>query len=415
VQSWLAKLRDRTTAGGALESGLTATTDLNVANAACDAFLAVALASTLFFAVPAGQARGKVALYLLVTMAPFALLAPVVGPLLDRVGRFRRVSMGATLVARAALAWSMAGHTGGLALYPLALGALIGSKAYGVAKSAVVPRVVPPGGSLVAVNSRLQLASTLGSVAAAPVALALGHGLHTAWLLRITALAYLATTLLVGRLPRIVDTPRRAAEHAAITPVALHRHLLGNLPFAMRRVLPVRALVGFLTLFLAFYLRQHDHRTPALALLAAAIAVGNVVGLVLGRASRNHRPEGIIAIAQIVALVGCVVAAVLFSLTAALVLALLAQLAAVMAKLCLDAVMQRDVPESRRASAFGVSETAYQLVWVAGGAIGLIPFTGRQGFVVAAVGMGVALVFGLRRAVPDIVALEHGEQLAGRP
>jgi MFS family permease len=402
------------TSGGAQRSGLTATTDLNIANAACDAFLAIALASTLFFAVPAGEARGKVALYLLVTMAPFALLAPVVGPLLDRVGRFRRISLGATMIARAVLAWSMAGHTGGIALYPLALGALIGSKAYGVAKSAVVPRVVPAGGNLVAVNSRLQLASTVGSVVAAPVALGIAHVLHTNGLLRLTAVAYVAASFLVLRLPRIVDAPRRPAERTAFLPLS-RRAILGNMPFAMRRVLPIRALVGFLTLFLAFYLRQHGHDTAALGVLAGAVALGNVIGLIAGRASRNHRPEGIIAIAQVVAGIATVIAAGFFSLDAALLLALLAQLAAVMSKLCLDAVMQRDVPEARRASAFGVSETAYQLVWVAGGAIGLIPFTGRQGFVVAALGMALALLFGLRRPPPTpAVARDSDRVFAGR-
>jgi MFS family permease len=399
-------IRSRMTGGGALRSGLTATTDLNVANAACDALLAVALASTLFFAVPTGQARGRVALYLLVTIAPFAVLAPVIGPLLDRVGKFRRVSMAVTLLVRGVLAWVMAHHTGGIALYPLALGALIGSKAYGVAKSAVVPRVVPPEASLVAVNSRLQLASTIGSVLAAPIGLAIAHQFHSSGLLHVAAISYIATALLLLPMPAHVDAPRAAEERATVLPIALSsQKLLGNLPFAMRRVLPIRALVGFLTLFLAFYLRQHGHQTQALAVLAGAVAGGNVLGLLLGRASRRHKPEGIIVIAQVVAALACVAAAVFFSLTTALLLAGLAQLAAVMSKLCLDAVMQRDVPESRRSSAFGVSETAYQLVWVAGGAIGLIPFTGRQGFILAAVLMGLTFLLSLpgerRLATPD--------------
>ena len=43
--------------------------------------LTVALANTLFFSVDVHQARSRVALYLIVTMAPFAVVAPVVGPL----------------------------------------------------------------------------------------------------------------------------------------------------------------------------------------------------------------------------------------------------------------------------------------------------------------------------------------------
>ncbi|CAM5299936.1 hypothetical protein STANM309S_04301 [Streptomyces tanashiensis] len=54
-------------------------------NGAGDVMITVALASTVFFSVPTDEARGRVALYLAVTMAPFTLLAPVIGPLLDRI------------------------------------------------------------------------------------------------------------------------------------------------------------------------------------------------------------------------------------------------------------------------------------------------------------------------------------------
>ena len=44
-----------------------------------DALVAVALAGTLFFAVPVAAARPRVALYLLLTVAPFAVVAPLLG------------------------------------------------------------------------------------------------------------------------------------------------------------------------------------------------------------------------------------------------------------------------------------------------------------------------------------------------
>jgi MFS family permease len=395
------RVRDRFTGEGARESGLLATTELNFANAASDAFVTVALASTLFFAVPTGQARGRVALYLLTTMVPFTLIAPIVGPLLDRFGRFRRWTLAITLVFRGIVAWLMAKHTGGIALYPLAFASLIGSKSYGVARSAVVPRVVPPGGSLVAINSRLQLASTIGSTIFAPIGLGLTHvpDIGYTGLLKLASIAYFGTALLVLRMPEHVDQARLPEERTAFVAPS-RRSLLGNLPIAMRRVLPIRGLVGFLTFFLAFYINSGHHGTSVLGVLAGAVAAGNVLGLVFGRASRRHKPEGVIAISQIVAALACIAAAALFSLPAALSLAGFATLAATMSKLCLDAVIQRDVPESRRASAFGVSETAYQLVWVLGGAIGLIPFTGRQGFIVAAAAMVAIVLVSMRRVTP---------------
>src|SRR3954471_21160367 len=103
------RVRRHTHAGGAGESGLAKLIELHAVNSAGDMLVTVALASTVFFSVPTGEARGRGALYLLVTMAPFAVLAPVVGPLLDRLQHGRRAAMATAMVARAVLAWTMAG------------------------------------------------------------------------------------------------------------------------------------------------------------------------------------------------------------------------------------------------------------------------------------------------------------------
>lgn len=422
VRELFALFRNRATRGGARESGLTGMSDLNIANAACDAMVAVALASTLFFAVPSGQARGKVAIYLLTTIAPFAVIAPVIGPLLDRFGRARRIALGVTFVARAAIAWALASRTGGLSLYPLALASLVGSKAYGVAKSAVTPRIVPENASLVTVNSRLQFASTLGSIAAVPVAAGISVAFGYQNLLRVAALCYLAALFLLRGLPPHVDSPAAPDERYASgltqavvgAPVKTSR-LLGNVPDALRGVLPLRAMIGFLTLFLAFYLRANNHGTTALGFLAGAVAVGNALGLVVGRAAGRKRPEALIKVSNMLALLSAIGAAAFFSLGGALALAAVASFATVMAKLALDAIIQRDVDESVRSSVFGRSETFVQLSWVLGGAVGLIPFTGRVGFVFVAVAMFVAVltaVFGIRppsrrRSAPAPYARAH--------
>src|SRR5918999_1507774 len=52
--------------------------------AAGDALIALALAGSLFFSVPTAEARGRVALYLLLTVAPFAVVAPLLSRYLDR-------------------------------------------------------------------------------------------------------------------------------------------------------------------------------------------------------------------------------------------------------------------------------------------------------------------------------------------
>src|SRR5271165_3953638 len=66
------------------------------ASGAGDAFVAVSLAGTIFFSTSVDQARGRVVLFLLVTMAPFAVLAPFIGPALDRMPQGRRSLLAGT-------------------------------------------------------------------------------------------------------------------------------------------------------------------------------------------------------------------------------------------------------------------------------------------------------------------------------
>jgi MFS family permease len=419
---------------GAGESGLTGLTDLSLLNSAGDTLVAVALASTLFFAVPTTAARGRVGLYLLTTVAPFALIAPVIGPLLDRFSHGRRTALCIGLVARAVLAWELAAHHGGLTLYPLALGSLVASKAFGVARSSVVPRVLPPGASLVRTNSRLQLASTLTSLAVAPLAAGVSYLFGYHWLLRLDVPVYLVGAVVALRLPALVDstagevratglgsavmTGERFTDRIA-RPRTGRRFGLGGLPAALRGMMPLRALVGFLTLFLAFLLRSHHGGTLGLAALAASAGVGSGLGLLVGRALSARAPESLVAGGLCTAAVSCLAAAVVYSKPLGLLVALLATLSWTAGKLGLDAIIQRDIPEHVRTSAFGRSETALQLAWVAGGALGLAPLSGREGFVLAAGGMLAALLLELgahRLGAPRTAGLTAGGPAPpGRP
>ena len=78
-----------TGASGAGRTGLSTLIELTAAGGAGDAFVAVSLAGTIFFSTSVDQARGRVVLFLLVTMAPFAVLAPFIGPALDRMQQGR--------------------------------------------------------------------------------------------------------------------------------------------------------------------------------------------------------------------------------------------------------------------------------------------------------------------------------------
>ena len=100
-----------------------------------DAMLAVALANTLFFSAATAESRTNVALYLLMTVAPFAVIAPIIGPALDRLRRGRRFTLSLTFTLRAVLAVILALNFHSLLLYPCALGMLVLSKTYGVVRA----------------------------------------------------------------------------------------------------------------------------------------------------------------------------------------------------------------------------------------------------------------------------------------
>ena len=218
-------IRRLTQASGAGRTGLDRVIELTAAGAAADAFVAVALAGTLFFSTSVDQARGRIALTLLITMAPFAVLAPFIGPMLDRVRDGRRYIMIGTLLARGLLCWGMAGavqHNDTVTLLPAAFGVLVLQKAYGVTRSAVTPRVLPARITLVSANARISLAALIASTVGVGVAggvsfLAGGGTVGATWSLRIGTLVYLAAIALGIRLPTQVDQhqPQPAGPAAA--------------------------------------------------------------------------------------------------------------------------------------------------------------------------------------------------------
>ena len=121
--------------------------------------MAVALANTLFFAAASAESKGKVALYLLITIAPLlSVVAPSSAPL-DRLQHGRRAAL-AAFVRPAYRVGGRADHQlrrrhrrlPTWVLYPCALGMMVLSKSYTVLRSAVTPRVMPPTIDLVRVN-----------------------------------------------------------------------------------------------------------------------------------------------------------------------------------------------------------------------------------------------------------------------
>jgi len=115
-----------------------------------DTIFAVSLAGSLFFSISPTAAKDKVLLYLLLTMGPFAVVAPALGPLIDRSRGARRAMVVASALGRALLCPFVARDIHSLLLFPEAFVMLVLSKVYLVTKGALVPEMASlemPGGA----------------------------------------------------------------------------------------------------------------------------------------------------------------------------------------------------------------------------------------------------------------------------
>ena len=424
-------IRAASRADGAGSSGLTQLLWVNALHMAGDAMIAVSLAGTLFFAAPAEAQRWNVALYLLVTMAPFAVVAPVIGPVLDRLQAGRRWAMAASLFGRAALALVMVAHFDDVWLYPAALGVLVLSKSHNVLKAAVVPRVMPDEMSLTSANARLSVfglatAGVAGGLGAGVAAL-LGFG----WELGATAVVFAVAGVLAARLPRHVDVPTGEVPADVLTTAEIpvggkRRRVTPHVVLALRATAALRGLGGFLTIFTAFLVQASFadgwDATLALGAVAVAAGAGSFLGTAAGSRMHTATPDRLVLVAATSAAGVTVLAAVFYSFAMAALVAAVAAVTNALAKASLDAIVQREVPESLRASAFARSETLLQLAWVAGGALGVaLPPTGWLGFTVAAallvlaVGLVVWSLYRGRPRTPPQVSPEAPTTPVGQP
>lgn len=393
-------------AEGAGASGLSRLIELHAFNAAGDAAVAISLAGTLFFQVPSGEARDQVALFLGLTMLPFAIVAPLIGPFLDRFSHGRRWAIGTTMALRAFLCWVLG--TAVLVesrwLFPAALGVLVCSKAYAVTRAAAVPRLLPEGVPLVRANARVGLAGVVGAAVSAPLAgLASWFGPH--WSLRYAFVVFVIATVLAILLPEKVDASQgegtlvlHGDPSAPTAPGALRMRIPRPVSFALRTNCGPRWLSGFLTMYVAFLLREVPvgsvKPAVALGLVIGAAGLGNTLGIAAASLLRQLRPGRVVVIALIADVVAAALAAIFFGLITLVLLGLIAGLAQSLSKLSLDATIGEHVPERMRSSAFARSDTTLQLAWVIGGFVGIaLPLVPRLGLGVAAVVLAAWAIF----------------------
>ena len=407
-------------------------------SAAGDALIAIALAGSLFFSLDPAAARPRVALYLVVTMAPFAVVGPLIGPLVDRSRGGRRGMIIGAGIARAVLALLMVRHLDSLLLFPEAFGALVAGKTYHVAKGAVVPGLVREERDLVEANSKLMLLSGLGG------GLAVGPGLllswaSSRWVLVLASVVFVLMTFPAARLPRTAVRPQSRLVSELSSDGPNQPPQLGQLPQLDQRHGPpqsrlpdqpahvsrrrgamllagsamgvVRAMTGFTLFLIAFWLRTDDAAPLWFGFMFIASAVGQLIGAVSAPVLRRRIREEML-LASTLALAAAMSFYVVTSPDRAsvLFLAVVIGLMSALGKLCFDAIVQRDEVPAERGRTFARFETRFQLMWVIGA---LVPVAAPSGILPLRAGvtlLGIAATVAVLLYAGGMWALARGRR-----
>lgn len=337
-------------------------------NVAGDTLVAIALAGTLFFDVPTGEARDKVALYLGITLAPFAVIAPVLGGLFSKFPAYR-AAMTLSAGLRTIVAVVMMTGLETIWLFPLAFTMLVLSRLYGIAKSSMLPVAVDEPTALVSANARL---ARIGIFAGAAV-LPLGAGLaqiEPALALLLSVAFFLFSAFLSMGLPDPKAAGRRT-EREEFQPQP--RVAVRSLRISRLATAGVRLINGYLIMLLAFAFREAGQGALDFGALVAAAGAGYGVASYLAPwLEKRLREEPMVVAALALEAGSAFLAAQGFGLPAAAALAGAAGIAWGMAKFGFDGLLQRAVPPGRRGQAFTRAETLFQLAWVVGAIIPVV-------------------------------------------
>lgn len=328
-------------------------------HAAAEAFFTVSMAGSIFFSVSPDAARPRVLLFLVVTLAPFLVIAPVVGPLVDRIRGGVAPLMVATFVLRAVLALLLAENLRTLFLFPLAFGILVTAKTYSITRNALVPSLVEDEQDLVSANARLSRTGTFAGSIAAVLAIAAYSNISAAWTLRIGAVVYLVGAIYAWRVRSVAPRLEPLASTAVMELVR------PDVSSAVWDMLVLRAALGFALFQFGFSLRAEGAPAWVLGGLIIANGAGGFVGTLVSPWLRRHMSERSMFTAVLVgSALATAVAGVALSRLTLVVAVFVLGLAVSVGRRALDATIQTQAPHARRGQVYAGIETRLEIAWV---------------------------------------------------
>lgn len=353
-------------------------------NVAGDTLVALALADTLFFSVPTAEARGNVVAFLLLTLAPFALIGPLLGSIFHRVPRSHRAGLSFGSIGRVVLVVAMIRSSGEFVLLSMVFGMLVLSRIYGISRSSILPAALPEAAALVSANARLARIGIFAGGLIVPVGAGLIALLGNDYALVLAALVFAWSGVAALGLRLDVRSPAATAPDAeavrARSPASRRAIRHARIATAI-----VRLLNGYLLLLVAFVFRDSEQSTVSFGalLLAAGMGFGLASYAAQFLARRLHEEPMVVAALALEA-AAAFISAHVFGVWAAAALALFAGLAWGTAKFGYDGLLHASVAPDERGRTFTYSETLFQLAWVLGAVIPvLLPLPVTLGLVLA--------------------------------
>lgn len=358
---------------------------------AADALITLSLIGSLFFSVSLDASRSRILLYLLLTAAPLALVAPVVGPALDRAGVGYRSVITVSQAARAVLAALLSVSLLSLALYPLVFGILLCRKAYALAKTALLAQLVPERGPLMSASGHLARTGTIAGGVGTALGGALIASVGAEWLPAGAAVGYALAAL-------VSLTVHRGGAAMRVAGAVVRAETPAEVRLAVGAVAALRAAAGALTFLVALAIKRGGGDAWIFAGALVAAGVGAFAGtLVASRVQRSLTPQRVVLFSVLGPGLVCALGVATVGHLAVIVIAASIGLGASIAEREMDALYGR-IPELVRGRAISRAELVFQLANVAGAVLAVLLAPGpRLGFAAVALALvGTGTVYASR-------------------
>jgi MFS family permease len=395
---------------------------VHVGMMAGDTLVTVSLAGSLFFSVSPTEAKSKVLAYLMLTFAPFAVVSPVLGPLIDRSVNGRRIIVAVSGLSRVLLCWMMSRHLNSWLLFPEAFAVLVASKLYVVTRGTLVPemartdqlsqrtdsmdesgwpsthRPVTSNKGFAGFNAQLTLLGTGAGLIMGVLGAAILKALNAASVLQFAALVFFFAGLASLRLHKASPLRQRTTGSDWELPHDGVDHV--EVSWGLSAMSILRFAIGFLGFLLVFGLRHQHASLTWYAWALGMTGLGSLVGLAIVTRYHGTRDDStLLAWSHIVLALAAGYLTWQPSLVGQVLLSGVIGLVGAVAQPSFDSITQQHVTPEHQGRTFAKFAVRQQLLWVVGAIIPVaiaMEFTIGDG-VIAGICLTTGLVYGLGR------------------